>query len=269
MKLTLESLVNEIGNTKSGKAAEENLVVLKDLLQESRIDRELLLSSKGLLSLLTTSLMKRNSCKTSKYIRNRFEAADSKLISMLTNWECDFGESFPVFQSWLAHQRKLGLSIPNTKQVTTAIGETNRMEIAIAEGEMVTVSKEISQSVANLERLLELFTPTLEEAFCEDNLRRHTTSDRLREELGENEELFRAAREQFNYLNKKLLDRIEMTSEKLLNLNPLSEVGLQGKREIARVKSSRVFQHFVVLLSCGKERGKRRRMEDTEFEEWF
>ena len=269
--MSLESIIHEIASTKSGKVALENVMSLTELINSCDDSRVKCLSNKAHLNLLCSSLSKRISGRSTVALRARFSDADKKLIDCLSLWEDAYGASFPVFQSWLSLQRSRGLQIPNLAHATASAAESNALQLELLELEIQEGLRGVSSSMKCLESMLELFTPNLEEAFSARSLSTEV-ADRVRELEGENDELFQAARESFNYLSRKLLVKLENQSALLKQISPSSRKGAIIAGEIASVRTSRVFQHTLLLLSAGagsKNQKRRRPVEDTEYNEWF
>lgn len=268
-ELCIESIVHEIGATKSGKRAEEAISLLNGMLERSLNLRRRMFSSKRLLNVICASLAKRSAPQSTLAMRQRFKTSDTLLLECLSRWEKDYSATFPVFQSWLSEKRSKGLKVPDASQST---GESEALHAHILEEEVRAGMRELCAGMRSLEALLDLFTPELEEAFSETNLSKRDVDERVRESKGENDELFATAREKFNYLSKKVLERLERKSEELLRICPSSALGLEGQAQVSKATTSRVFQHFVLLLLSegpGRPVKRVRRTEDTEYDEWF
>jgi hypothetical protein len=170
----------------------------------------------------------------------------------------------------------------------------------IAERERV-VLRESGSVESELDSIVTIFTPTLEEAFAhvdDDPL----TDPHLRESPGTNDELFRVAREKYNYLLKKLIPRMsnlvdecelairDMTTYAATHpailgkptverwnkcSNTLSNISTSLQSKSRNILASGTYSNLMVLLASTQEAKpvKRSRPEDPnidkEYEDWF
>jgi hypothetical protein len=150
--------------------------------------------------------MRRSKKTFSEAFLLRFSQCDQDLLDLLSKWEAQYAPEYPIFHAWIKLQRKRLPIKEATEFVRMHLEHIELKVFDIAERERV-VSRESASVESELNSILTIFTPTLEEAFAHVN-DDPLTDPHLHESPGTNDELFLVAREKYNYLLKKLIPRM-------------------------------------------------------------
>ena len=272
---SIEELVRCLSVSKSGKDIEALLNFIRDRVVGEPLTRSAFFENKKLLNLFISSFLSRRGKKMAASTRKRFQVSDSLTIQIILTWENIYGSQYPVFASWVAYQRSRGIDIPNIREIQNAVQEVDEMTTARLVSEQRAVCKDIQRVLSELESLIEIFTPSLEEAFGDLNPETNQThvasssshEDGLAEVEGVNDELFQSAREKFNYLTRKLVPRLTSLVTELEK----SGRGKPGRHKLDSVTATSTYRNMLLLLSS-REQGsskRRRKDEDREYDEWF
>lgn len=272
---SIEELVRCLSISKSGKDIESLLECVRDRVVSEPRTRCSFFENKKFLNLFISSFLSRRGKNMAESTRKRFQMADSLIIQIISSWENIYGSQYPVFSSWVAYQRSRGIDIPNITEIQKSVQEVDEITTARLLSEQRDSCEDIQRVLSELESLIEIFTPSLEEAFGDLNPETNQTQvassssheDGLAEVEGVNDELFKSAREKFNYLTRKLVPRLTGLVTELEK----SGRGAPGRQKLDSVTASSTFRNMLLLLSR-REQGsskRRRKDEDREYDEWF
>jgi hypothetical protein len=263
--------------------------------------RASLLGSSLLLDKMIRSLTSRRRSTThSQKFADRFREADSSLLDLITRWESSYASDFPVFHAWVKLQRARlpikEIGIEGQKQLEHV--ELQVFDFLRRKEDLIRDSR-VAQT--ELESILTIFTPSLEEAFANisDDVSDTAPDHRLQEAIGTNDELFSVARQKYNYLLKKLIPQMSSLinecnvvnqgiagySESHPNisddrwkkcLRSLADISNSLEENTKRILSSSTYNNLMVLLASQEStrpRPKRPRApdkdEDKEYDDWF
>ena len=271
-------------------------------VQENPLVRSELFGSTALLDKLIISLKSRSNSNTlsKKYIE-RFRSSDDALRNLLSSWESSFVGDYHVFHAWLNVQRKKLRIVAINTQVDDYIkgAELRIFEAQRLERELI---KDSSAIQTELDSILTIFTPTLEEAFADidDTVKNSSVSDhRPSESAGVNDEIFRLAREKYNYLLKKLIPKMRQLKKECDDLSQkltvyssthphvtssefrdrwekcittLSSISSKLTARSDSIVSSPTYNNLMILLASEKSSKRPRinaKSNDSDYDEWF
>lgn len=275
---TIEDLISTASGSKSGPAIVESLTELQGRVMLSPEIRSHLFVDKVSLSKLVAPFRDRQRKKLAESTRKRFMAADELLIQILSIWEHEFAESFPTLAAWIAFQRSKGVCIPKLSQEREEDSVKKELLFTKLQADVQTVRAQIEAAMTELASLMEIFTPSLDEAFndCDADFTRAVIStgpiSQLTEVVGSNNELFQAAREKFGYVTKKLVPRLSAIRAEAPETDKLAD---EAQGVIDKTQASSTYQSFLLLLArepesaaSNKTTSKDRKI-DRQYDEWF
>lgn len=273
----LDELIRIIHESRSGKDLSAAIAELDERVNASPEIRQELLSDRNSLSTLFESYISRLSKKMAPSVQKRFTEPDSQLLNMLCRFEELWHGQYPVFDSWISLQRSKGISIPILSVENKQSRESDIMKLTSLRGEFTSLKQSVNLILKELVGLTEALTPSLEEVF--DNVSDSVSinpSIRPNETEGENDELFRHARIQFDYLTKKLVPRVEAIRRDF-ELHPEGkDLAKEVSSFLSTVQTSPIYVNLLMLLSDNKRRSenptikpKRYRSDEAEFRDWF
>jgi hypothetical protein len=250
--------------------------------------RDALLGSPANLNKLIKSYKQRLHGKYSDSYMQRFKKADEMLLLMIGKWKLCCGNQVPVFDAWFTYQKEKGLKIPDIMSEMESRLSQSELDLYRVQNRLSILTKDIEKTESQLSQLLEILTPSVEEAFADlvsgeqdtSVMFEMNSSTRPTEQAGINEDIFDTAREKFNYLLKKLIPRLQELNadcEKVVgeidseismysikpvprNLatlfsklavirNRITEVATIAEREAQKIPTSKTYSHFMMLLS--------------------
>jgi hypothetical protein len=244
-------------------------------------------------------LRRKSTTKSGSYLY-RFSECDQVMLDLLSTWESQYAHDYPIFHAWIKLQRKR-LPIREISENVSIQVERSELKVFDIVKRKDDLSRESQSVETELDSILKIFTPTLEEAFANIDAE-PLTDHHLHESVGTNDDLFRVAREKYNYLLKKLIPRMsklveecestvhdmskfeesyptvrsEPTGERWNKCKKsLLDISASLQRQSRNISSSSTYSNLMVLLAS-KEQGKpvkRHRPEDPnmdkEYEDWF
>ena len=277
---TEEELVRTIGDSKSGQTIIEALTELDSRVRTVEGVRARLFGDRITLSRLISSHRDRRHKKMAESTRKRFMPADQLLLQTIGSWDHDFASSFPTFAAWVAFQRTKGFDIPQVSEIKSSQAADVELRLVRLRKDLASVATHLSLAMGELDSLIEIFTPSLDEAFADcdndfkDDVVRGPSS--IPTELdGFNDEMFRTAREKFGYVTKKLVPRLIAIADEASKMALAKGIGDEAQRLIDKTQGSKTYQNFLLLLSSNaaspednKSARKDRRI-DHQYDEWF
>ena len=287
---SLNELVTTIHDSLSGTVLADTTAELRQLIDAHAESRVLLFSDKALLTRLLASCATRRRKLLSAASKKRFDAADALLLSTLSEWDRLYSPTFPVLHGWVTYQRGIGTPIPDEQQDRDDAMRRRAIDLFKLQEELSRVTASIKSELAELSQLIEMFTPSIEEAFSDLvtdvteggssgwTLHNQTVGVdvTLQEVDGVNDELYRSAREKFNYVSKKLVPKLTRLVEEAESIDNTSAMARNARSELHRITHSPAYLNFVVLLSkhqstrpTGSAPPRKKAKDDREYDSWF
>jgi hypothetical protein len=227
------------------------------VLSDESIRRKLL-ENKNLLGTLVTGLRQRKSRKYSATLVTRFRECDSMLCSILSDVEHEFGRESLVFSAWLSHQRRMGLDVANRQDETIASQSRQEVDRYRQIRESRSLFSDFDDAFRQLERLVEVLTPDLEDVFRDEDPQ--VTVDRT---AGSNEDVYALASEKYNLISKKLLPRLN----RLVSESP-PEVVQGAEKRIQQFRTSDMMNRFLLVLAS-KQSTTSVNEPEKDYDDWF
>ena len=275
-----------------------NFVNISKIVRSDIASRSSLLKSSLYLDKLIRSLSDRRNAKHHAQVyADRFRECDEILLRLISEWEFLYASQFPVFDAWVKLHRKT-LNIPDL--FVEEEHQIEQLELQVFEflNRRNDLIRESRGTQTELDSILTIFTPSLEEAFAnvDDEPTGTLQNDhRPHESIGTNDELFAVARQKYNYLLKKLIPqmqklKIECDSvmERVHGLRPqntndrwqkclknLSEISHSLDVQMKKISSSSTYSNLMVLLASqgsereGQKRPRKNDEDDKDYDEWF
>lgn len=256
------------------------------------------MKSSRFLDTMTRSLTeRRRATHHSSRFSERFRGCDSDLLNLISQWESSFASVYPVFDAWVKLQRKT-LPIPDLATEIETHLESFELQIFEFTSRRNDLIRESRTAQTELDSILTIFTPSLEEAFAnvddESTWTAPSDDSRLHEVIGANDELFTVARQKYNYLLKKLIpqmsklkDECDAVKVKISTqthsddrwnkcLKNLVDISKSLDDQIKSISSSSTYNNLMVLLAsqggsgqvAKRFRGKEDE-RDKEYDDWF
>jgi hypothetical protein len=180
------------------------------------------------------------------------------LCSILSDVEHEFGRESLVFSAWLSHQRRMGLDVANRQDETIASQSRQEVDRYRQIRESRSLFSDFDDAFRQLERLVEVLTPDLEDVFRDEDPQ--VTVDRT---AGSNEDVYALASEKYNLISKKLLPRLN----RLVSESP-PEVVQGAEKRIQQFRTSDMMNRFLLVLAS-KQSTTSVNEPEKDYDDWF